>query len=355
MASVEKQIRNGRTCWLVRWRNPAGAQRKKSFPRKFEADRYRGEIERSLGTGGYIDPAMSRVTVGEWSKTWLAQIQVKPSTAARYEGLLRVLILPTWRRVPLQAVTHVDVGRWITDLVKKGLAPSTVRQAHRVLSLLLSLAVRDNRIARNPAAGVRLPRVSATQKRFLTHEQVSSLSDAAGDHGLAIQVLAYTGLRFGELAALQVRHVDLVKQRLHVVESVTEVNGRAVFGSPKTHATRSVAIPSFISEQIATRLEGQPEDAFVFPAPRGGVLRLRNWRRQVFDPAARAAGLDGITPHELRHTAASLAIAAGGNIKAVQRMLGHQSAAMTLDVYSGLFEDDLDKVAERLNDRARRR
>ena len=90
----------------------------------------------------------------------------------------------------------------------------------------------------------------------------------------------------------------------------------------------------------------------MFLAPRGGVLRLRNWRREVFDPAARAAGLDGITPHDLRHTAASLAIAARANIKAVQRVLGHQSAAMTLDVYSGLFEDDLDHVAERLNERA---
>ncbi len=253
----------------------------KSFARRFEADRYRTEIQRSLATGGYIDPAMSRVMVGEWSKTWLAQTQVKPSTATRYEGLLRVHILPTWQRVPLQAVTHVDVGRWVNELVDKGLAPSTVRQAHRVLSLLLSLAVKDNRIARNPAAGVRLPRVSAAQKRFLTHEQVSSLADAAGDHGLVIEVLAYTGLRFGELAALRVRHVDLVKRRLQVVESVTEVRGHVIFGSPKTHAARSVAIPSFILEQIATRLEGQPADAFVFPAPRGGVLRLRNWRREV--------------------------------------------------------------------------
>ena len=107
-------------------------------------------------------------------------------------------------------------------------------------------------------AGVRLPRVLVTQKRFLTHEQVSSLSDAAGDHGLAIQVLAYTGLRFGELAALRVRHVDLGKRRLQVVEGVTEVRGHAVFGSPKTHAARSVAVPSFILQQIATRLEGAP-------------------------------------------------------------------------------------------------
>lgn len=100
------------------------------------------------------------------------------------------------------------------------------------------------------------------------------------------------------------------------------------------------------------QVAGRPTDAFVFPAPRGGVLRLRNWRREVFDPAVKAAGLDGLTPHDLRHTAASLAISADANVKAVQRMRGHASAAMTLDVYSGLFEDDLDAVAERLNDSA---
>ncbi|SDY90088.1 Phage integrase family protein [Modestobacter sp. DSM 44400] len=76
---------------------------------------------------------------------------------------------------------------------------------------------------------------------------------------------------------------------------------------------------------------------------------LRNWRRRVFDPALKVAGLGELTPHELRHTAASLAIAAGANVKAVQRMLGHASAAMTLDVYSGLFDDDLDAVVDRLD------
>ncbi len=148
---------------------------------------------------------------------------------------------------------------------------------------------------------------------------------------------------------MRVRHVDLVKRRLQVVESVTEVRGHAVFGSTKTHAVRSVGIPLLLCDGLVARVQNQPDDAFVFPAPRGGVLRLRNWRRDVFDPAARTAGLDGLTPHDLRRTAASLAIAAGANVKAVQRMLGHASASMTLDVYSGLFDDDLDGVAERLD------
>ena len=95
-------------------------------------------------------------------------------------------------------------------------------------------------------------------------------------------------------------------------------------------------------------MAGRGGDDLVFTSPEGGVLRLGNFRRRHFDPAAASVGLAGVTPHELRHTAASLAIASGANVKAVQRMLGHASAAMTLDVYSGLFDDDLDAVAERM-------
>jgi integrase len=96
------------------------------------------------------------------------------------------------------------------------------------------------------------------------------------------------------------------------------------------------------------KLGREPGD-LLFTSPNGGPLRLGNWRTRVFDPACTAAGIVGLTPHDLRHTAASLAIAAGANVKAVQRMLGHSSAAMTLDVYAGLFGDDLDSVAALLD------
>jgi integrase len=94
---------------------------------------------------------------------------------------------------------------------------------------------------------------------------------------------------------------------------------------------------------------GKSPDDLVFTTWRGKPLRNENFRRAVFNKAAADAGLEGLTPHELRHTAASLAVSAGANVKAVQRMLGHASAAMTLDVYSGLFDDDLDGVAERMD------
>jgi len=119
-----------------------------------------------------------------------------------------------------------------------------------------------------------------------------------------------------------VRRVDLVKRRLLVAESVTEVNDRAVFGTPKTHQRRSVPLPRFLVEPVAAQIAGRAGDELVFTSPTGEVLRNNNFRRRVFDRAAASVGLAGLTPHELRHTAASLAVAEGANVKAVQRMLG---------------------------------
>jgi integrase len=191
---------------------------------------------------------------------------------------------------------------------------------------------------------------------------VFALADAAaqypipeigGQYRALVLVLAFCGLRWGEAAGLKVGRVDLLRRRLTIAETLSEVGGRLVWGTPKSHAARSVPIPNFVvdllAEVIAERSNALDSSALVFTTWRGRPLRNLNFRRDVFDRAAEDAGLAGLTPHELRHTAASLAVSAGANVKAVQRMLGHASAAMTLDVYSGLFDDDLDGVAERLN------
>jgi integrase len=121
-------------------------------------------------------------------------------------------------------------------------------------------------------------------------------------------------------------------------------------GTPKNHQHRSVPVPGFLADMLAEVMHDAYPDDLVFTTWRGKPLRNLNFRRDVFDKAAEDAGLSGLTPHVLRHTAASLAVSAGANVNAVQRMLGHASAAMTLDVYSGLFDDDLDGVAARLDE-----
>ena len=128
-----------------------------------------------------------------------------------------------------------------------------------------------------------------------------------------------------------------------------KTTGALVWESPKNHHARDVYLPPFLADQLVrSLLAKQPED-LVFTTTRGKPMSNGNFRRYVFDHAAADAGLAGITPHVLRHTAASLAVSAGANVKAVQRMLGHASAAMTLDVYAGLFDSDLEGLAERLD------
>lgn len=140
-----------------------------------------------------------------------------------------------------------------------------------------------------------------------------------------------------------------MRRRAAIVEAVAEVHGKAIFGTPKSHQSRSVPIPRFLVTDLAVHVAGRPAEDFVFSAPRGGVLRLRNFRRAGFEPAVAAAQLGPMTPHALRHTAASLAIAAGANVKVVQTMLGHKSATMTLDLYGHLFADQLDEVADAMD------
>lgn len=135
---------------------------------------------------------------------------------------------------------------------------------------------------------------------------------------------------------------------------MTEINGGLiVWGAPKSHESRSVRVPRLLVDDLAAVVAGMSRDDLVFTTASGAPLRNRNARRAWFDRAAMAIGEAGLTPHELRHTAASLAVSAGANVKAVQRMLGHASAALTLDRQADLFDDDLDAVAERIDTVAR--
>jgi integrase len=335
--------------WRARYRDANHREHARHFPRKRDAERWLASQEVAIARGEWVDPTLSKITIGEWLPQWLArQVQLKPTTMVRYEVALRRQILPRWQFVPLAKITYSDVSSWVHSLTDEGLAPATVRYAHRVLSLALTAAVRDGRLVRNVAEGVPLPRVVGKPKRFLTHDQVQALAEACAPYGTLIKVLAYAGLRWGELAALTTRRVDLKRRRIEVVEAITEVHGRVIVGTTKTHQRRSVPIPRFLVDELALELAAKAPGDLVF-TPEGGVLRNTNFRPRFFDPAAEKTGLPGLTPHELRHTAASLAVAAGANVKAVQQMLGHASAAMTLDVYAGLFADDLDRVADQLD------
>lgn len=351
----------------MRYRDPGGEQRTKTFDRRIDAERYLTGIESAKLSGSYVDPARSRVTVGEWTDRWLAgQAHLKPTTRERYEGIVRKHIKPRWASTRLADVAHADVQVCVTTLCRSA-EPATVRKIHRVLSLILTSAIKDGRLLHNAASDINLPRPRALEQRYLTHEQVHDLARAAAgpaypskhrrlderqsdQYRLIVLFLAYTGVRFGEMAALRVRRIDFLRRRATIAESVTLVGAQQVWGTPKGHERRDVPIPRFLIDQLAEHVGGKAPDDLVFSGVRGGgALRTHIFRRAAFDRGAEVIGIPGLHPHELRHTAASLAIAAGADVKVVQKMLGHKSAVMTLDQYGHLFDDRLDDVADRLD------
>jgi integrase len=354
MATVSAyETKNGRR-YRVRFRTPDNRQSdRRGFRTKREAQEFAATLEVSKLTGQYVEVSRARATVDELGRDWLAQkVDIKPSTRTALESAWRVHVQPRWGRTPVSKVEHSAVKEWIAALSNSGKSATTVKRAFGVLSSILDDAVRARRILHNPCNDVRTPKKVSREHTYLNHAQLHALASEAGSHRTMVLVMGYTGLRWGEIIGLRVRDADFARNRLTVSQNAVEVGSTIHVGTPKTHERRSVPFPAFLKDAIAEQTRAKLPDALIFPGPDGFHLRRTRTDGESggwFAGAVRRSGVPRVTPHDLRHTAASLAISAGANVKAVQLMLGHKSAAMTLDTYSGLFEDDLDAVANALN------
>lgn len=367
-----------KTHYLVRFRTPERKQTtKRGFRRKEDARAYGEEVEHAKRAGEYVAPAAGRMTVGDLGPAWLERKRHrKPSTYQSLATAWRVHVEPRWGSVAVGEVAMTAVQAWVTELstgreatgaAAEKVEPSkdgrrwlaqpksatVVGRAYGVLAGILDDAVSDRRASANPARGVTLPRKSPKARTYLTHDQVQLLAEQGGktsrQYEALVYVLAYCGVRWGEATALRVRHLDMLRRRMAVEENAVEVANVVHVGSPKTHERRSVPFPAFLADPLARLCEGKGRDDLVFHGVDGKHLRRPRPNRGWFVSALERAELTYITPHDLRHTAASLAVSAGANVKVVQRMLGHASAAMTLDTYADLFDDDLDAVAGELD------
>ncbi|MEX1079818.1 MAG: tyrosine-type recombinase/integrase [Homoserinimonas sp.] len=352
MASITSYSTSAGKRYRVRYRTPDRRQTdKRGFKTKREAELFLASVEVSKAKGEFIEAGAARETLRTLGTVWLRhQSHLKPSSFRPVEIAWRLHVEPVWGDKPVGEIRHSAVQAWVTGL--SGSA-TTVLRSYGVLASILDVAVRDRRIHSNPARGVNLPRKTGKARVYLTHEQVELLASHAGDKGTLVRFLAYTGLRWGEAVGLRVSHLDALRLRVNIRENAVMVGGQIVVGTPKSHEARSVPYPKFLSLPLAELCEGKGRDDILFG---DGVSYMRppDARRGWWVAALRNAQLEDdtfpkVTRHDLRHTAASLAVSAGANVKAVQRMLGHASAAMTLDVYADLFDDDLDAVGAALD------
>lgn len=355
MGTVSSYDTKGGRRYRARWYNPEGRREEKwGFPTKREAEDFVASQRVSISRGEYVDASGAKATVGFLGSTWLAaQSRLKPSYLRTLESTWRVHVLPRWGNVQIGKIRHTAVRDWIAELSDKRSA-STVLRAHGILAAILDNAVADRMLSSNPCRGLKnLPRKETKRHPYLSHAQVELLAGHSRQHDTLVRFLAYTGLRWGEATGLRVQDFEPLRRRVRVTENAVAVGGSIVVGTPKTHEARTVPVPAFVVEELSRLCVGKGREDLLFgngldhvrnPDSRGGWYVSAIRKAQAEDPQ-----FPRLTIHDLRHSAASLAVSAGANVKAVQRMLGHKSAAMTLDVYADLFDDDLDAVGVALN------
>lgn len=375
--------------WRANWRDPEGKQRAKVFRTKREATTFLAQIETQKAQGSYVSPHAGRTRFGDHAQRWMDTWNTEATTAARDASIMRNHVLPQWGAWPLAKIDHLAVQAWITELCEKR-SRATVAECYRLTSSVLKSAVRNRLIPFNPAEEVRIPkkRTRDTDERIISRAELRSrLLPAVPDfYRGVVATAAGAGLRWGEVAGLCVDALDLEAGTLSVVRTITEVSGHTTFKSfPKSKAgRRTVPLPSWLTEIIREHIRRWPpqDDGLVFSNTVGKPLRRTLFRSRVWKPSLVRAGLlgkliqnpeggwtgtwterngavgsaefatreaavlevakraiGGLRFHDLRHSYATWLVDDGVPVNMVQRVMGHERSATTLDLYTRRTND----------------
>jgi integrase len=366
------------------WRDPAGRKKSKTFPTKKAAAAFLAETESTVNRGTYVDPHAGRIKFAAHAERWSRSHEVSARSAERIASVLRSHLIPRWGEWPLSAIEHMTVQEWTGELGKR-LSPATVRKVFGVMSQVMASAVRARLISGNPCDGVRIGGSSNSAMLTISRDDFLGrlLPAVPAEHRAMVATAGGTGLRWGELAGLPWGAVDLETGSVRVQQVAVETSGSVVIKpSPKTRAgVRTVPLPRFVSERLKAmhaELESAPTaSALVFDTRTGTALRRSNFRRQVWRPALVRAGLlgrivvqderrliacwlddagiersaefttereavahvaekaaGGLRFHDLRHSYATWLVSDNMPVNVVQRIMGHQKATTTLNLYT---------------------
>ena len=355
MASIRPyELADGSRRWFVQYRDTSHAfHRKRGFKTKKMAQDYARRMETSLTDGTWVNPQRGQATISQLATTWMQGKKgvVKPHYFMDLQSAWNIHVEPRWGNRAIASVRRSEVQAWISEMASEKSA-SVVLRAFGILKGICSDAVADRFIASSPCYDIQLPRKQQKRRNYLNAAQVIELAKNSEGRDALILTLGFCGLRWGEAKALRVENIDFKRKRLEVRNSITRVSGKDVESATKTWERREVPVPDYVLDALKSVCVGKQGDEHVFLEPDGALIRTQTAqgnRRTWWRRALTASGLPVMTCHDLRHTAASIAIHCGANVKAVQRMLGHKSAAMTLDTYADLFDTDLDEVAASVN------
>jgi len=367
------------------WRDPAGDQKAKTFKTRKEANAYLAEIEQSLNRGTYIDPKAGKLLFSTHAQRWLDARHVETRTQERTESVMRVHLLPKWGQWPLAKIEHLSVQEWVNELSRR-LAPASVAKCHTTLSMVLGSAVRARLIPFNSCEGVKLPSTHKPKRPALALSKTEFfdklLPTVPVEHRALVALPAGSGLRWGECVGLTWSNIDLNRDILRVVQVVIETGGsRSIKPFPKSKAgVRTIPIPRFLADELQAlrSAKGEVDSTSLVFATRTGLPPLRStFRREVWRPALVQAGLlgavvdlapdkwratwpdedgmtwdkeftterdavahvavnaaGGIRFHDLRHSYATWLVSDGVPVNIVQKVMGHENASTTLNLYT---------------------
>jgi integrase len=350
MAWIEKRG----TKRMVVWREADGTRSSRTLPTATAARQFKLEVELSQMKGTYTPASGRRQLVGPYVTASVAEdLALRSSTRSNQLRVIKKWILPHLGGFELGAVTEQHIRAFLASLRDAGQAPASIQKARAILSKAFSQAVRERILPFNPVANVRAPRGARRQIRILRPEEVEELARAIEPRYRALVVLAaYSGLRTGELGALRINNVDLLRRRINVVEAVSGKGKDLEVHDPKTEAgRRSVSLPDFVCIRLAWHIrEYPPTDNGRIFSTEGGKHIESSTLFPAWDTARRRAGLPDVHFHDLRHTSVAFAIQQGAHPKEIQARLGHSTIAMTLDLYGHLFPGMDDELADRMDE-----
>jgi integrase len=357
-----------------------------TFATKADADAVVADAQASQRRGSFIDPGRGRTTFAAVAQAWLESNPAKRSSSfARDDIIVRVHLVPALGSRQIADIRPTDVQALVTGWTERQ-SPSTIHRQYSALRAILTYAVNAEYILRTPCRAINLPALTQRRRHVVTGEELEALAAAMADYGLMAYIGATLGLRWGEVAGLRIRSVDVLARTLSIDEQVTrDAAGRAVIGPPKSDAGhRTLAMPSWLAEELAAFIARQGRtaadgDALLFSTRLGAPLGYTNWRERVWNPACVAAGLGawvkptvarlprpgshggerrryaGLTFHDLRRANATAMVTAGVDVKTAQTRLGHSSPTLTLAIYARATDEADRAAAEKVGDRFRRR
>jgi integrase len=356
-------IRHGGTCncdpayeaWVYSKRDDKKIRR--TFKRESEAKLWRADAAVQLSKGAMRAPKPA--TVREAWETWLAGAKAgtirnrsgeryKPSAIRGYEKAMRLRVSPEFGPVRLADLSRPELQDFVESLIAKGLAPSTVQVTLLPLRAIFKRALSRGELMVNPCTGLEMPAITGRRERFATPAEAEALIDAAPESERALWATAlYAGLRRGELMALRWEHVDLAAGLIHVRYGWDPQDGQIDLKT-QSGRRRVPIIPALRDFLLDHKLRTGRDAGFVFGRDADRVFDPRVVAERA-DRAWKEAKLQRITPHECRHTFASLMIAAGVNAKALSTFMGHANISITLDRYGHLMPGSEAEAAKLLD------